>query len=141
MDHLMDHPPAPPPVSEETLAAFRAAAEAITQDTVQRALDYPAEVAHHGEEAPDLLHQGLQFTTKGLETALAFNTVDLLVDQMRWGMDRLRHHGVSGEHVLHRLQLYRAAVADRLPAGHAAEVNAYVDWMIDYQRRLLAEQP
>lgn len=133
----MEPPEKPPAASEETVAAFRDAAEAITQDTVRRAMEYPEEVAHHGEEAPAMLHQGLWFTTKGLETALAFHTVSLLEDQMRWGMDRLQHHEVEPKHVLHRLQLYRVAVADHLPAEQAAEVNAYVSWMIDYQRALI----
>lgn len=129
----------PPPVSQEALASFRVEAEAITEDTAQRALEHREEVAHHGEQAAELLQQGLQFTTKGLETALAFNTVDLLADQLRWGMDRLQHHGVEPEHVLHRLHFYRDVVRDRLPADHAAEVNAYVEWMIAYQRRLISE--
>ena len=129
----------PPPASAEALAAFRSAADVITQDTVRRALAYPDEVAQHGEEAPRLLSQGLFFVTKGLETALAFHTVELLADQMRWAMDRLPHHDVEANQVLHRLHLYKESVADHLSAAHAAEVNAYVDWMIDYQRRLLSE--
>lgn len=129
------------PVSQETIAAFRAAAEAITRNTMERALAYPDEVAQHGQDAPKLLYQGLLFTTKGLETALAFHTFDLLADQLRWGLDRLQHHGVDSHHVLHRLQLYRDAVTAELPAEQANEVNAYVQWMIDFQRSLMSAQP
>ncbi len=136
----MEQPQKPPPVSQETVSAFRAAAEAITRNAVERALTYPEEVAQHGEDAPDLLYQGLLFVTKGLETALAFHTFDLLADQLRWGLDRLQHHGVTPHHVLHRLQLYRDAVTAQLPAEQAHEVNAYVQWMIDYQRRLMSAQ-
>lgn len=135
----MEQPP-PPPVTKETISAFHAAAEAITWNTVERALAYPEEVTHHGRDASGLLYQGLLFTTKGLETALAFHTCDLLADQLRWGFDRLQHHEVTAYHVLHRLQLYRDAVTAVLPAEHANEVNAYVQWMIDYQRGLMSAQ-
>lgn len=136
----MEKPQIPPPVTPETVSAFRAAAEAITQNAVERALAYSEEVAQHGEDAPTLLYQGLLFTTKGLETALAFHTFDLLADQLRWGLDRLQYHGVTPHHVLHRLELYRDAVTAELPAGQANEVSAYVQWMIDYQRNLMSAQ-
>lgn len=133
----MDPLPKPPPVSADALAAFRDAAPEIAEEAVRQALSYPENVAHHGEEAPQLMAEGLRYLSNGLDTALAFHTTSLLADQLRWSKDRLPHHGVEPEHILHNLHLYRTAVAGQLAPDHAAEVNAYVDWMIAFQRRLM----
>ena len=130
----------PPPVSAETLAAFRQQAEAITRSTVQKALAFPEQVAHHGEKAAELLFTGLQFTTKGLESAMAFHTMQLIADQMDWARQRLPHDGVTGQHILHHLTLYRDSVTEILSPEQAVEVNKYVDWMITYQQNLINSQ-
>lgn len=128
----------PTPVSNEAVAAFRIGMPDIVAETVRRSLD-TTPVAQHGEKAPELLKAGLEFTTNGLHVAMLYGTVDLLAEQMNWAMERLPHDGVATEHVLARLEILRDVVAELLPADHARDALAYVDWMIAEQRRLMGQ--
>lgn len=126
------------PVSEAALAAFRARQDDINRQVVARALAQQDEVAHHGPEAAQIMTAGIAFMTQMLDAALQFNDTAALGFQLDWANERLPHDGVAAEHLLHRFQMYADVVADLLPAGHAAEINQYLDWMCAQQRARMA---
>jgi len=95
------------------------------------------EIAHHGQEAQQLISSGIRFTTKMLTTAMATGEISLLEDQLTWAKDRLRHEGVKPEHLLHRLQIYSDVVQEILPEYQAQEINQFIKWMIQRQQELM----
>lgn len=133
----MSHPDLPPPVPEESVAAFRAASGDILRVATAAAMEDPAAVERHGDAAEQLIGEGFGWVVKGIDAAIAFHTVELLDDQMRWAMDRLPVSNVDPEAVLTRLRIVRDAIVDRLPAVHADAIVPYADWMISRQASLM----
>ena len=129
-----------PPVSADTLAAFREKQEAVIQEVAERSMARDHEVAHHGEEARRLVRSGLLFTSKMLAAAMAVGDVSLLEDQITWAMVRLPHDGIVPEYVLNRFRIYRKVVGEIMPERHAKEIEPYLTWMIDRQEGLLEER-
>jgi hypothetical protein len=128
-----------PPISPEALESFQDNRDIIIKETVSRSLKRDHEVEHHGENAPQLLTTGLEFTTKMLEAAMSMGEVALLEDELKWAQDRLPHDGVQMEHVLIRFKIYRDVVTETLPSGYAKEITTFIDWMINYQQALMGQ--
>lgn len=134
----MTRSPFPTP-SAATRTAFRTHADQIIDRTVERSLAYPEEVQHHGDEAATLLKIGLTFTTDMLITLMETQAEELVDDQLQWALRRLPLDGVQPQHVLHRFELYREAVAEIMPEPHQSEVAAVVTWLIEKQRRVMSD--
>lgn len=128
-----------PPISPGALESFQENRDIIIKETVSRSLKRDHEVEHHGENAPQLLTTGLEFTTKMLEAAISMGEVALLEDELKWAQDRLPHDGVQMEHVLIRFKIYRDVVNETLPSGYANEITTFIDWMINYQQALMEQ--
>lgn len=125
------------PVASATLDAFRAARDQIIRLAVTHSLTHPAEVAHFGAQATQILTAGFEFMTRMLETAILLQNTTLLEEQLIWANTRQPYDGVPPEHLLHRFQMYAAAIKDVLPAPYAAEVQPYVAWLIARQRQFV----
>lgn len=128
------------PVSEVARTTFQDHRAALVDRTVEASLAFPEQLVDHGDDAREMLTMGLTFTTRSLETAITFGTVDLLADQLQWAMDRLPHDGFAPDHVLHRLQLLREALHETVTAVHAEKISPYIDWMVAEQQRLIDER-
>lgn len=128
------------PLTPAALDAFRQARPEIIRRVVARSMEHEDQVAHHGQEAQRLLTSGIEFTTRMLDSAMTVGHGALLEDQMTWAQDRLPHDGVEPEHLLTRFKIYEDVVGELLPAEVAAQVNAYLQWMIARQKELLGER-
>ncbi len=126
-----------PPISPEALSSFQENSTTLIKETVSRSLKHYHEVEHHGENAPQILTTGLEFTTKMLEAAMSMGEVSLLEDELKWAKDRLPHDGVKMEQVLHRFKIYRDVIQETLPSEYATEITAFMDWMINYQQAMI----
>lgn len=125
------------PVADATLDAFRAARDQIIRLAVARSLTYPDEVVQFGAQAIQVLTAGFEFTTRMLETAILLQNTTLLEEQLVWANTRQPYDGVLPEHLLHRFELYAAAIKEVLPAPYAAEVQPYIAWLIARQRQFV----
>ena len=119
-----------PAVSQEALQIFRAAAPQIIKESVDLALLEKADVVQHGDQAESVITAGLQFTTRMLDSAMSVGATALLGDELAWAKDRLPHDGVSMQQVSARLKIMREIILHKLPRKEAAEVVAYLDWML-----------
>jgi hypothetical protein len=117
-------------VSTEALVAFRAATAEIIKETVAQAMICKADIKQHGDQAERLITSGFEFTTRMLDTAMSMGAISLLEDELSWAKDRLPHDGVSMQHLLNRLTIFRKIVLNKLPPREGSEVVRYIDWMI-----------
>ena len=122
-------------ISKEALTSFQEHKQQIIIETVNRSLQRPEEVEHHGQKARDILTAGLGFMTQNLEVAMTLGEVTFLEDQLNWARDRLPHDGVSMEHLLSRFKIYRDVVKETMSRKHSDEVIKYIDWMIEHQQK------
>lgn len=120
---------APPAVSAESLLAFQNMSARIVEKAVDRSLKFTKEVEQHGEEAKAVITEGLEMTSKILESAMAVGETSLLLDQLNWAKDRLPHEGVTMEHVLHRFQIYAEVIDELLPEKNSNEIIPFIKWM------------
>ena len=125
------------PLSTKALSAFRSAQGDIAREVVRRCLTRTEQVAHHGDDAQDLLTKGMDFVMRMLDSAMAVGEVALLEDELAWARQRLPHDGVSAEHVLTRFQILGQVVSEMLPDEAAAEVIPYLDWLVERQTAML----
>ncbi len=128
------------PISSEAMEEFQTYKEDIIKETVHQSLGREEEVQHHGEEAEKLITQGIEFTTKMLESAMLVGEPLLLEDELNWAKDRLPHDGVALEHVLSRFQIYRQVVKDKISPEHAPEIVSYLDWMITQLKTIIQKE-
>ena len=126
-------------VSHQALQSFRQHQGRIIETTVRRVMEDPEHIAHHGDQAEELVRSGLQFTTRMLDAALAAGESTLMEQQLQWAQSRLPHDGVSPEEMLQNLQTYRDVIQETLDAAHADEIAGAVDWMIATHQELSNE--
>lgn len=125
------------PVSPAALAAYRKHKTRIVENVVARALEQPAEVAQHGDDAERIVTAGIEFTAQVLESVMQVGDPALLDYQLSWAQDRLPHDGVSPAFVLSRFRNFADSVAQTLAPEHAQEVNQWVNWLINRQQALV----
>lgn len=128
------------PISSEAMEEFQENKEDIIRETVQMSLEREEEVAHHGEEAEKIIRQGIEFTTRMLESAMLVGEPLLLEDELTWAKDRLPHDGVALEHVHSRFLIYRERLQEKISPEHAPEILSYLDWMISHLELIIEEK-
>ncbi|MEW6011375.1 MAG: hypothetical protein AB1604_08785 [Euryarchaeota archaeon] len=126
-----------PPVSPEALKSFKENSPRIIKKTVDISMERSKEVEHHGKKARELLSNGMEFTTRMLESAMSLGEVSILEYQLNWACDRLPHDGVALKHILKRLEIYREQIIEALPEEYASEITLYLDWMITWQKEYI----
>ncbi len=125
------------PVSPAALAAFRKTKNKIVGYVVATALENPAEVAHHRDDAERIVTAGIEFTAQVLESVMQVGDPALLDYQLSWAADRLPHDGVSAAFVLNRFRNFASSVDLFLAPEHAKEVNRWVNWLVTRQQALV----
>jgi len=118
------------------MRACESHAESNIQAAVQNVMEFEIDTAYHGDKAENLMIIGFEFTSRMLEAMMAVGDISLLEDQFQWARERLCHEGVLPEHILHLFDVYRQAAKQHLPASVYAEVEPYLDWMLNRQQEI-----
>lgn len=129
-----------PTVPPATIAAFRAAGEAIVDVAARRVLERQTAQAPRGAKAERILREGMKHTTMALEAAMRFQAPDLLTQQMEWAQARLPHDGIAAIALLENLRLYADVVAEILPPTDGEQVGAYVAYLVRLQEAHVSRQ-
>ena len=126
----------PLPLSPDSLAAFRKMREEIIQQSTALILKTGEFQQIFGENAHEIVLNGLTFTAKTLEAIMAVSSEEIMVQQLAWGKDYLSGVGISPQTVLYTFEVFAQAMQEKLPPDQHPGLAEWMKLMIARQREM-----